>query len=117
MTSTVVPESYDEREQAFIKHTLLKSYLQKLFLILGTGSQGRPVELCYVDCFAGPWGDDSQGMDSTSIAVSLRTLDSCRKALEARGLNVKFRALFIEKEDPAFARLDLHSAGGRTNIA
>ena len=108
MTSKAMPESYDEREQAFIKHTLLENYLQKLFLILGAGSQGRSIELCYVDCFAGPWGDASEGMDGTSIAVSLRTLDSCRKALEARGVKVKFRALFIEKEDRAFARLETY---------
>ena len=49
MTSKAVPESYDEREQAFVKHTLLENYLQKLFLILGAGSRGRSIELCYVD--------------------------------------------------------------------
>ena len=108
MTSKAMPESYDEREQAFIKHTLLENYLQKLFLILGAGSQGRSIELCYVDCFAGPWGDASEGMDGTSIAVSLRTLDSCRKGLEVIGVKVKFRALFIEKEDRAFARLEAY---------
>ena len=108
MTSKAMPESYDEREQAFIKHTLLEAYLQKLFLILGAGSQGRFIELCYVDCFAGPWGDASEGMDGTSIAVSLRTLESCRKALEALGVKVKFRALFVEKDDQAFERLEAY---------
>ena len=108
MTSKAMPKSYDEREQAFIKHTLLEAYLQKLFLILGAGSKGPSIELCYVDCFAGPWGDASEGMDGTSIAVSLRTLESCRIALEARGAKVNFRALFIEKEDQAFARLETY---------
>ena len=108
MTSKVVPESYDEREQAFIKHTLLEKYLQKLFLILGAGSRGRSIELCYVDCFAGPWGDPSEDMEGTSIALSLRTLDACRKALEAHDVKAKFRALFIEKDSHAFARLETY---------
>lgn len=33
-----------------IKHTLLESYLQKLFLIVGMGARrGRRIELCYVE--------------------------------------------------------------------
>ena len=65
-----IPSAYDGREKALIKHKLLEAYLEKLFLIIGMG--GRPkgsIELCYVDCFAGPWGDES--VATTSIAISL----------------------------------------------
>ena len=77
---STVPDAYDGREQAFIKHELLKSYLQKLFLIVGSlARSGRQIELCYVDCFAGPWGDESEGMEATSIAISLQTLSAVRQ--------------------------------------
>ena len=44
-----VPGSYEGREQAFIKHRLLESYLEKLFLIVGmrAGALGM-TELCSV---------------------------------------------------------------------
>jgi len=33
------PTGYDGREQALIKHELLKSYLEKLFFIVGMGAK------------------------------------------------------------------------------
>ena len=33
-TDSLVPNAYDGREQAYIKHRLLEAYLQKLFLLL-----------------------------------------------------------------------------------
>lgn len=102
-------QAYLGREQALVKHTLLQSYLEKLFMIVGmsAGTTGK-IELCYVDCFAGPWGDDSAGMDTTSIAISLRTLDACRQALGSRGVSATIRALYIEENPVAFARLSAH---------
>ncbi|SOZ39870.1 three-Cys-motif partner protein TcmP [Cupriavidus neocaledonicus] len=102
-----VPQAYHTREQALVKHSLLQSYLEKLLLIMGAASQSRSgVELCYVDCFAGPWQDDSEAMESTSIAISLRTLEACRQKLEKNGHRVKMRALYIEQDASAYARLE-----------
>lgn len=99
-------QAYQGREQALVKHTLLESYLEKLFMIVGmsAGARGK-IELCYVDCFAGPWGDDSADMGTTSIAISLRTLDACKQALGIRGVSATIRALYIEENPVAFARL------------
>jgi len=108
MANSVLPDSYVNREQAFIKHTLLKSYLQKLFRIIGAGSRNRPIEICYVDCFAGPWGDESEGMESTSIAISLQMLEACRLELTKLNVKAKMRALFIEKNRHAYSRLEAY---------
>lgn len=109
---TGVPETYQGREQAYIKHRLLESYLEKLFLIIGMSSGKLGVaELCYVDCFAGPWGDESEELGSTSIAISLRILDKCRKELQKRGSELAFRALYVEKDRAAFKRLKGHLEG------
>lgn len=108
MNLSVLPESYVNREQAFIKHTLLKSYLQKLFRIIGAGSRSRSIEICYVDCFAGPWGDESEGMEGTSIAISLQMLEACRIELAKLNVNATMRALFIEKNRHAYGRLEAY---------
>lgn len=101
-----VPAIYDGREQAWIKHRLLESYLEKLLLIIGMAArtQGK-VEICYVDCFAGPWGDDSAQMEGTSIAISLRTMAMCKQKLAKLGVDATMRALYVELDKRAFRRL------------
>lgn len=109
--STAAPKNYHGREQAWIKHNLLKSYLEKLVLIIGASArragQIRKVEICYVDCFAGPWSvDDSDQLEGTSIAISLHTLATCKEALTKLGVDATMRALYVEKDASAFARLE-----------
>lgn len=102
-----IPDAYRGREPAYIKHRLLEAYLEKLFLIVGMSANRIGVtELCYIDCFAGPWGDDSADLGSTSIARSLAILESCRRKLEQLGKKLTVRALYIEKDRNAYARLD-----------
>jgi three-Cys-motif partner protein len=102
----LLPDAYRGREQAYIKHTLLKTYLLKLFLIVGMSARHLNIkELAYVDGFAGPWGDESDDLQSTSIAISLRVLSDCRNALLQHGVDLRFRALYVEKAHDAFARL------------
>ncbi len=104
-----IPPGYDGREQALIKHRLLEAYLQKLFLIVGmSGRSSGKIELCYVDCFAGPWGDTSERIETTSIAISLGTLEACRQELAKRGVTARIRALYIEEDGTAFERLQTY---------
>lgn len=104
--TALVPAIYDGREQAWIKHQLLESYLEKLLRIIGMAArtQGK-VEICFVDCFAGPWGDDSEQMEGTSIAISMRTMAKCKQELAKLGVDATMRALYIELDKRAFGRL------------
>jgi three-Cys-motif partner protein len=103
---SAVPEIYEGREQALVKHALLKSYLQKLVLIIGMSArQARKAEICFVDCFAGPWGSHDEQLEGTSIALSLKTLEDCKLKLASLNVDVRMRALYIEKDPAAFARL------------
>lgn len=105
--NNMIPGSYEGREQAFIKHLLLEAYLKKLFLIVGMGATRIGVtELCYVDCFAGPWGDKSEDLSNTSIAISLRILDECRQELSRQGKALHFRALYVEQKREAYSLLE-----------
>ncbi|MEE1878643.1 three-Cys-motif partner protein TcmP [Pseudomonas soli] len=97
-----IPMEYLGREQAYVKHTILRTYLQRLFMIIGRSEQ----VINYVDCFAGPWSEESDDLRDTSIGISLSLMKDCAKSLEERhGAKVKFRALYIEKNDEAFAKL------------
>jgi len=98
-----MPEAYIGREQAYVKHTILKTYLQRLFMIVG---QGREAVINYVDCFAGPWQEEDDNLSDTSIGVSLEQMAQCRQSLKGRfGRDVTFRALYVEKDPVAFEKL------------
>ncbi|HEX5055316.1 MAG TPA: three-Cys-motif partner protein TcmP [Gammaproteobacteria bacterium] len=97
-----MPKEYKGREQAFVKHTILSTYIARLFMIIGQ----REVVINYVDCFAGPWGDESEDLRTTSIGISIAQMESCVEGLqEIFGRQVKFRALYIEKNSKAYSRL------------
>jgi len=114
--SSLIPDAYRGREQALVKHNLLSSYLEKLVLIIGmAGKKSGRVEIAYVDCFAGPWGDDSEALETTSIAKSLAILEKCREELGARGANVAIRALFVEKNEKSYSRLSKYLAGRKSS--
>lgn len=105
MASTV-PEIYEGREQALVKHALLKGYLEKLVLIIGmSAKQACKAEICFVDCFAGPWGSQGEQLEGTSISLSLSTLEDCKSKLASLGVQARMRAFYIEKDPNAFGRL------------
>jgi three-Cys-motif partner protein len=100
----MIPQEYVGKEQAFVKHRLLETYLNKLFMIVGKHHD----LISYVDCFAGPWTDDSEDLEGTSISLSLRIMRDCAAALEKMGRKVRFRALYIEKNRVAYGRLEAY---------
>lgn len=106
---THVPDVYAGRIPAMVKHALLKSYLEKLVLIIGMNSRSKgSAQICYVDCFAGPWGSDDDKLEGTSIALSLKTLAACKEKLASLGVDAQMRALFIERDKGAFQRLSAY---------
>lgn len=97
-----IPAEYrGGREHAFIKHTLLETYLYKLFMILGQHHQ----TISYVDCLAGPWQDASEDLSDTSIGRSLSVMRKCLEGLRVMNPNIRFRALFVEKDTKNYRRL------------
>ncbi|KAB8063215.1 MULTISPECIES: three-Cys-motif partner protein TcmP [Janthinobacterium] len=103
----IIPKAYVGREQAYIKHLLLEGYLERLLYIVGwSATQLGHEEIVFVDCFAGPWKDDSDDLKSTSIAISMELLSKVQYTLKKAGRPVKFRALYVEKNVRAFSRLN-----------
>ncbi len=95
-------EHYKGREHSYIKHSLLETYLEMLFMIIGQHEQ----RICYVDCFSGPWQESDENLAGTSIALSLNVMRNCRNALRRLNRDVEFRALFVEKDNHTYKRLD-----------
>jgi three-Cys-motif partner protein len=93
---------YKGKEQGFRKHRLLEAYLERLFMIVGQHQQN----ICYVDCFAGPWHSESSDLEDTSIAVSLDIICKCRDGLRRIGRDVSFKALFVEEKNKPFQILE-----------
>lgn len=94
-------KDYKGREHSGIKHWLLETYLEMLFMIIG---QHEP-RICYVDCFAGPWQESDENLSGTSIALSLNVIRKCRDSLQGHKKNVEFRALFVEKNKRSYKKL------------
>jgi len=97
-----IDEAYEGREHSAVKHALLEGYLEKLLFIKGM-SDTR--EITYVDCFAGPYKDESEDIQATSIAISLKTLKKVRDALAAQRKYVTMRAIYVEKDEACYNQL------------
>jgi three-Cys-motif partner protein len=99
-----IPSNYVGREQAYVKHTILSTYLQRLFMVVG---RRKEIVINYVDCFSGPWKtEDADNLSDTSIGISLEQMASCAKSLkDTFQRDVTFRALYIEKDPKSFKKL------------
>ena len=102
MAQGLLPENYVGREQAYVKHRILETYIERLFMIVG---QNKAV-VNYVDCFSGPWQEGDKLLSDTSIGISLNQMSRCHETLKTRfKRDVRFRALYIEKDSARYAKL------------
>jgi three-Cys-motif partner protein len=100
-----IDKAYEGSEHSWVKHKLLEGYLEKLLFIKGIKNTK---EITYVDCFAGPYQDESEELQATSIGISLKILKKVREALAAQGKHVTFRAVYVEEDEERFGQLRRH---------
>ena len=94
---------YKGKEQTYLKHLVLENYLERLSWIIGFGSDYG--KICYVDGFSGPWKSGSEDYADTSIRISLDILAKTKSSLQELGKSVKFKCIFVEKEEEQFNEL------------
>ena len=93
---------YTGREQTFVKHLILRHYLERFAIIVG--SQWNT--LTYVDCFSGPWKVKSEEFKDTSFAIALEQLRKAREVHKERtGRTLRLRCFFLEKTLSAYIKL------------
>ncbi len=109
-----IPSEYHGREQSYLKHRVLQEYLALWGGKIGSLSRHGDVRLWYVDCFAGPWQSNDGQLTDTSIHIGLSALEEAGRIWRENGHNVSLRAVFVEKDPKAHARLDayLHDRDG-----
>ncbi|PTL75419.1 hypothetical protein DAT35_54880 [Vitiosangium sp. GDMCC 1.1324] len=89
---------YKGREQTGVKHLFLSEYLQRFAPIIRSWCK----TITYVDCFSGPWQEQSEDLKDTSFSIALEELE---KAREAAGGALNLRAFFVERDADAYRRL------------
>jgi len=93
---------YTGREQTFIKHFILRNYLERFAIIVGSHWN----TLTYVDCFSGPWEVRSDKFEDSSFAIALEQLRKAREVHRERtGRTLRLRCFFLEKTPSAYKRL------------
>lgn len=93
---------YDGREQSFVKHLILRNYLERFAYIIGSWSDS----ITYIDCFSGPWESRSEVHDDTSFGIAIQELRKARDELKSqRNRELVLRCCFIEDDAKAFVKL------------
>lgn len=93
---------YTGREQTFVKHFILRNYLERFAIIVGS----RWDTLTYVDCFSGPWKVKSEKFEDSSFAIAIEQLRKARDVHKKRPeKTLKLRCFFLEKTPSAYAKL------------
>ena len=98
----MIPLDYVEREQTLNRHSLLKAYLQSLFMVIGK----REATINYIACLTRPWQQRGEDIRDTPVAVSMDTMQECHHELNGVRKYVQFRGLFVEKNKKPFAKLE-----------
>jgi len=101
-----IPPEYHDREQSYLKHRVLHEYLKLWGRKIGSLARRGPVTLWYVDCFAGPWQSHDEALGDTSIHIGLSALEEAGRIWQENGHDVTLRAIFVETDNRAFARLE-----------
>lgn len=98
-------DPYEGREQALVKHEVLRRYLERLAFKIGVFQPGTTLN--YVDGFSGPWDSASEDHRDSSPVIAMRQLAKARDALAGRqpSAPMRVRAMFVEKNREAFQRL------------
>jgi three-Cys-motif partner protein len=102
-----LPEAYRGREQTFVKHLVLRSYLELVaYNILSFRD-----EFVFVDGFSGPWKARTASYADTSFGIAIEKLRSVRDDFLGRFKSKRLRCIFVEKGRGAFKKLSAAAAG------
>src|SRR5688572_24597043 len=86
-----MPASYEGREQTWLKHRVLKLYLEGWAHKIGSFAR----RLWYVDAFAGPWQSGDTERRDTSIAIGLAALNEAAATWSSKA-RIDLHAIFVE---------------------
>ncbi|HEX2276491.1 MAG TPA: three-Cys-motif partner protein TcmP [Candidatus Tectomicrobia bacterium] len=92
-TAMAVPQAYHGREQTYVKHRILKHYLDSWAQKLASRARRGAIALWYIDCFAGPWNATEGDYRDTSIFIALEALNAAARTWGRQGFGIEVHAL------------------------
>jgi three-Cys-motif partner protein len=110
-------EAYVNREQAFVKHFVLKNYLQRLAMKVGHFAPGTTLN--YIDGFSGPWDAVSPNWADSSPYIAAAELKKARDILGGlpKPVPLTVRCMFVESDESAYERLrEVATSLGSTEV-
>ena len=96
------PEHYVGREQAYVKHFLLRHYFSDLIHKIASVYDN----IVYIDGFSGPWQSANENFGDTSFGIALAAMRSAREVWKLKGRDVHMQALLVEMRGRAFKELE-----------
>ena len=92
---------YIDREQSYVKHVFLESYLEAL--VHKTASIYP--HIVYVDGFAGPWQSANEKFEDTSFGIALNALRRAKGSWKEKQRDVRMSAFLVERDPAAYQQL------------
>jgi len=92
---------YVGREQSYVKHVFLESYLEAL--VHKTASTFS--HIVYVDGFAGPWQSANEKLEDTSFGIALNALCRAKASWKKKQRDVRMSAYLVERDPSAYRQL------------
>lgn len=97
----VAIEDYKDREQSYVKHVFLESYLERLAHKIAS----QYPHVVYVDGFAGPWQSAHENFQDTSFGIALNALSRAKNSWKVTGRDVHMSAHLVERDPDAYQKL------------
>lgn len=94
-------DDYVGREQSYVKHMFLESYLEAL--VHKTAS--KYPHIVYVDGFAGPWQSANEKLEDTSFGIALNALRRAKASWKKKQRDVRMSAYLVERDPSAYQQL------------
>jgi len=94
-------QDYIGREQSYVKHIFLESYLEAL--VHKTAS--KYPHIVYVDGFAGPWQSANEQFQDTSFGIALNALRRAKASWKEKR-DVRMSAFLVERDPDAYGKLE-----------
>jgi three-Cys-motif partner protein len=94
-------EHYIGREQSYVKHVFLESYLERLAHKVAS----RYSQVVYVDGFAGPWQSANEQFEDTSFGIALNALRLAKASWKEQHRDVHMTAYLVERDEDSYKRL------------
>ena len=97
----ILPEAYRGRAQSFVKHEVLRHYLDRAAMTLLSAWD----DFVFIDGFSGPWKNAKDDYSDTSFGIAIDRLRKARSNWQAKGKSPKVRCVFVERRGGAFNKL------------